>query len=52
MSISKVFLYAEYQVSIPFGQVDWAPINAEMSKFPGLKSKTWLRALYLGNCGG
>ena len=38
MSASKVFIYAEYQVSIPFNQIDWKSINVEMKKFPGLKS--------------
>src|SRR5579883_1492105 len=45
MSVSKVFVYAEYQVSIPFSKIDWEPINVEMKKFSGLKSKTWLSGL-------
>jgi hypothetical protein len=52
MSINKVFLYAEYQVSIPFSQIDWAPINVEMNKFPGLKSKTWLSGVNTNTVGG
>jgi hypothetical protein len=40
MTMDKVFVYAEYQVSIPFNQIDWVAINAEMKKFPGLRSKT------------
>lgn len=43
--MSKVFVYAEYQVSIPFSQIDWVPVNVEMKNFPGLKSKTWLSAV-------
>ncbi len=42
MSPKKIFLYAEYQVSVPFDQIDWEPINPEMKKHEGLKSKTWL----------
>ncbi|WP_193197348.1 YdhR family protein [Nostoc sp. MG11] len=52
MSASKVFLYAEYQVSIPFSQIDWKSINVEMKKLPGLKSKTWLSALNTNTVGG
>lgn len=36
----KIFLYAEFQVAIPFEQIDWQAINVEMKKYPGLKSKT------------
>jgi hypothetical protein len=50
--MTKVFIYAEYQVSIPFEQVDWAPINLEMIKFKGLKSKTWLSGLNNNTVGG
>ena len=52
MSPSKVFVYAEYQVSIPFSQIDWTPINVEMKKFPGLKSKTWLSGINSHALGG
>lgn len=52
MAISPVFLYAEYQVSIPFSQIDWAPINGEMQAFPGLKSKTWLSGVNTHSVGG
>lgn len=48
----KVFLYAEYQVSIPFDQIDWWPINIEMKQFPGLKSKTWLSGVNNHTVGG
>ena len=52
MASARVFLYAEYQVSIPFDQIDWAPINVEMKKFPGLVSKTWLSGLNTHSVGG
>ncbi len=52
MSMSKVFVYAEYQVSIPFEQIDWKPINVEMKKFSGLKSKTWLSGINTNTLGG
>lgn len=48
----KVFIYAEYQVSIPFTEIDWAPINVEMKKFKGLKSKTWLSGINTHSVGG
>jgi len=48
----KVFLYAEYQVSIPFDQIEWPSINVEMKKFPGLKSKTWLSGINNQTVGG
>lgn len=40
--MGKVFVYADYQVSIPFNQIDWIAINAEIKKFLELRSKTWL----------
>ncbi|MDZ7961713.1 MAG: YdhR family protein [Aulosira sp. DedQUE10] len=50
--MSKVFVYAEYQVSIPFSQIDWVPVNVEMKKIPGLKSKTWLSGVNTDSVGG
>ncbi|NEQ37745.1 MAG: YdhR family protein [Okeania sp. SIO3I5] len=50
--MSKVFIYAEYQVSIPFTEINWEPINVDMKKFPGLKSKTWLSGLNTHSVGG
>ncbi len=50
--MSKIFVYAEYQVSIPFTSIDWVPINVEMKKFPGLKSKTWLSGINTNTVGG
>ncbi len=52
MSISKIFLYAEIQVAIPFGEIDWRSINTSMQKEPGLKSKTWLSGINTNTIGG
>ncbi|KAF3890246.1 MULTISPECIES: YdhR family protein [Nostocales] len=52
MSVNKVFIYAEYQVSIPFTDIDWGHTNIEMKKFPGLKSKTWLSGINTNTVGG
>ena len=52
MKPEKIFLYAEYQVSIPFDQIDWESINPEMKKFAGLKSKTWLSGINNHTVGG
>lgn len=48
----KTFVYAEYQVAIPFDQIDWQPINIEMKKYAGLKSKTWLSGVNNQTVGG
>jgi hypothetical protein len=50
--MAKVFLYAEYQVSIPFTEIDWASINPQMQTFAGLKSKTWLSGINTNTVGG
>jgi hypothetical protein len=50
--MAKVFIYAEYQVSIPFAEIDWASINPEMKTFAGLKSKTWLSGINNHSVGG
>jgi len=52
MSVSKVFLYAEIQVAIPFDQIDWPAINIAMQKETGLKSKTWLSGINTNTIGG
>ena len=52
MKPEKIFLYAEYQVAIPFEEVDWEPINTEMQKFDGLVSKTWLSGINNHTLGG
>ena len=50
--MAKIFVYAEYQVSIPFTEIDWASINPQMQTFAGLKSKTWLSGLNNHTVGG
>ena len=50
--MKKIFLYAEFQVSIPFDQIDWQTINIEMKKYVGLKSKTWLSGINTHTVGG
>jgi len=52
MSVSKVFLYAEIQVAIPFKDIDWKPIDVQMKENPGLKSKTWLSGINTNTIGG
>lgn len=48
----KIFLYAEFQVAIPFEHIDWRPINVEMKTYSGLKSKTWLSGINNHTVGG
>lgn len=43
--MSKTFVYAEYQTTTPFSEVNWNDVNVEMKKFQGLISKTWLSGL-------
>ena len=52
MNPEKVFLYAEFQASIPFENIDWEPVNVQMKEFAGLKSKTWLSGLSNNSLGG
>ncbi len=52
MSEPHIYIYAEYQVSLPFSQLDWQPINDAMKKFPGLLSKTWLSGINTHSVGG
>lgn len=52
MSTPHVYVYAEYQVSIPFASIDWKPIDAAMKAFPGLISKTWLSGINTHSVGG
>ena len=52
MSIKKVYLYAEIQVSTPFEKIDWPAINESMKKEKGLKSKTWLSGVNTNTIGG
>jgi hypothetical protein len=50
--MAKVFLYAEYQISYSFGELDLPPIHTEMKSFPGLKSETWLSGVNNNSVGG
>ena len=50
--MSKVYLYAEIQVSIPFSKIDWQAINVAMKREKGLKSKTWLSGINTHSIGG
>lgn len=50
--MSKIFLYAEIQVAIPFAAIDWPAINEAMKKNSGLVSKTWLAGLGTNSIGG
>jgi hypothetical protein len=52
MASQKIFLYAEYQTSIPFQEIDWAPVNDAMKQCTGLKSKTWLSGINTHSVGG
>lgn len=50
--MTKIFLYAEYQVAIPFTEIAWQSINQKMLSFKGLKSKTWLSGVNTHSVGG
>ncbi len=50
--MSKIFLYAEVQASVPFTQAPWQKLNPEMKKQPGLLRKTWLSGLETNTVGG
>ena len=52
MAMRKIFLYAEFQASTPFMEIDWAPVNDAIKRSPGLKSKTWLSGLNTHSVGG
>ena len=52
MASQKIFLYAEFQTSIPFQEIDWMPVNAAMKQRPGLMSKTWLSGVSNHSVGG
>lgn len=49
---SRVFLYAEFQVSAPFGPPVWSEANPMMQTVPGLRSKTWLSGIGTHTVGG
>jgi hypothetical protein len=49
---THVFLYAEFQVSAPFGEGVWRGANPAMHTVPGLRSKTWLSGINTHSIGG
>ncbi len=49
---SRVFLYAEFQVSVPFSEGVWREANPAMHTVPGLRSKTWLSGINTHSVGG
>lgn len=49
---SRVFLYAEFQVSMPFSEGVWREANPAMHTVPGLRSKTWLSGINTHSVGG
>jgi len=50
--LSRVFLYAEFQVSVPFSEGVWREANPAMHTVPGLRSKTWLSGINTNSVGG
>lgn len=49
----KVFLYGEFQISIPsFTRDFWEPINDQLKDVKGLISKTWLLGIGANTGGG
>lgn len=51
-SPTRVFLYAEFQASVPFGDNVWRDANVAMLGVAGLRSKTWLSGLNTHSVGG
>lgn len=49
---SRVFLYAEFQVSAPFADAIWRDANPAMQTVPGLRNKTWLSGIGTHSVGG
>ena len=51
--MSKVFLYGEFQISVPaFTKEFWEPVNAELKNVPGLVRKTWTYGIGTKTVGG
>jgi hypothetical protein len=48
----RVFLYAEFQASVPFNEGVWREANVAMQSVPGLRSKTWLSGINTHSVGG
>tara|TARA_B110001454_G_scaffold209562_1_gene223170 strand:+ start:160 stop:798 length:639 start_codon:yes stop_codon:yes gene_type:complete len=51
-SDAKAFVYTELQIALPFGDVPWAELNAEIREQPGFVNKTWLSGIGTGSVGG
>lgn len=49
---SRVYLYAEFQNSVPFTEAVWHQANPMMKTVPGLISKTWLSGIGTHSVGG
>ncbi|MDM8016240.1 MAG: YdhR family protein [Rhizobium sp.] len=49
---SPVFLYAEFQNSVPFTEAVWKEANVLMQEVPGLLTKTWLSGVGNSSVGG
>jgi hypothetical protein len=49
---TRVFLYAEFQISAPFTGEVWRDANPAMHTVPGLRSKTWLSGIHTHSVGG
>lgn len=49
---SRVYLYAELQMSAPFTEAVWKDANPLMHAVPGLISKTWLSGINTDSVGG
>jgi hypothetical protein len=52
ITMSKAFVYTEFQVSVPFDQYDWRDANAVLIRQPGLRNKTWLSGVGNRSVGG
>lgn len=46
------FVYTEAQVSAPFDQAPWRPMNPILKSQPGLLHKTWLSGVHTQSVGG
>ncbi|MBQ1782689.1 MAG: YdhR family protein [Gammaproteobacteria bacterium] len=51
-NITRIFLYAEFQVSVPFSDDVWREANPAMHTVPGLRNKTWLSGIKTHSVGG
>ena len=53
MGAKKVFLYGEFQISVPsFTEELWGPVNRALKEVPGLISKTWTIGIGTNTVGG